>query len=231
MGWLKDQWEQIRGNFKYEVLRWIAFGGSVTVLGLVVGFWKKLAHHPASSLELVLIPLVGWLIMCAFALYTNRVKGSMKLLLTPSEGPGTHQILIVKNLGKRDTFSAFCEIIGHPNGVNDYRRGEFRCGWGDGSVPKKTIPSGETESILISSFSEVVRFDLSEMILWEVIEGKKNVRGSFRWNQHPDEQMPSFNMKIRFTSESSGKSQTCICSVGPYSIHGPLRMQMLERPA
>ena len=84
---------------------------------------------------------------------------------------------------------------------------------------------------MIGSYNEVVKFDLSEMILWEVVEGKKNVRGSFRWNQHPDEQLPSFNVKIRFTSENSDKSQTYTCSVGPYSFHGPLRMLMLEGPA
>jgi hypothetical protein len=231
MGWVKGQWEQVRGNFKYDVLKWLVFGGGVALLGLIAGYWQRLAHHPASSLELVLIPLGGFIAMAAFAFYVNRVRGEMNLLVTPSEGPGIQQILIVKNLGKKDTFSAFCEIIGHPNGVNDYRRGEFRCGWGDGSVPKKTIPSGETESILIGSLSEVVKFDLCEMILWEVVEGKKNVRGSFRWNRHPDERLPSFNIRIRFTSENSDKTQRYTCSVGPYTFHGPLRMLMLERTA
>jgi hypothetical protein len=169
--------------------------------------------------------------MSVFALYLNRIRGKMNLLLTPSEGPGTQQILVVKNLEKRDTFSVFCEIIGHPNGSNPFRKGEFRCGWGDGSIPRKTIPYGETKNILIATFSEVVKFDLSEMVLWEVVEGKSVVRGSFRWNQHPDEALPSFNIKIRITSENSGKSQTYTCSVGPYSFSGPLRMLMLQGPA
>src|SRR5579872_6785202 len=51
----------------------------------------------------ILIALAPWI--------AEWAKPRMKLLLTPSEGPSTQQMLTVRNLGKKDTFSAFCEII------------------------------------------------------------------------------------------------------------------------
>jgi hypothetical protein len=201
---------RLGGNFKYDLLRTLVFSsGSITVLGLLWGFGRRLAHHPASSLELVLIPLIGLLLLTAMSLFLSREE-KLNLIVVPSDGPAAHLLLVVRNMGRDATFSAFGRITGHPNGANAFRKTEFRLGWGDGTVARRVIHRGETERIFIASFIEVIPHDLSQMDVWQVVEDRQTEAASFRWNVVSGDPLPSFTLILRITAHGIRKQRVCV---------------------
>lgn len=230
MGLVKVFWTDIKGNFKYDILRTLVIGsGGVAFFGFIAGFWQKLAHHPASSLELLLIPVMGLVVMCAAAIYFAYDKTPrMRIEVSTTSGPSTSLCLSVTNRGKPTNFSAFCDIIGHSNGDNDFRRGEYRCGWDNGEKRRVFIQTNETDSIVIASFRDVIPFDFSELILWEVIADDSVPRESVRWQQHPNETLPGFDLRIRIVGENTKMSPTFSYTVKPFRFTGPLEMLPTE---
>ena len=203
--------------------------GGVALFGFIAGFWQKLAHHPASSLELLLIPVMGLVVMCAAAIYFAYDKTPrMRIEVSTTSGPSTSLCLSVTNRGKPTNFSAFCDIIGHSNGDNDFRRGEYRCGWDNGKKRRVFIQTNETDNIVIASFRDVIPFDFSELILWEVIADDSVPRESVRWQQHPNETLPGFDLRIRIVGENTMAPQTFFYTVKPFRFTGPLEMLPTE---
>jgi hypothetical protein len=224
--WFKSQWRDIKGNFKWAAI--VLIGGYLLTF-IASESSKKGLHHPASNfLILVAPPLTLLLILVIVGIVRGVFTHRLDIRALPSGGPNERLTLGIRNRGKQGTFSAFCEIIGHPNGVNDFPKGEFRCGWGDGTLERKMIPHGETESILIASFRDVTKYVLSEMTLWEVIEGRSLEKAWLRWHQGKEEILPSFNIQIRITCEGSKEEKKYTCGVGPASSVGPLKMLIEE---
>lgn len=227
MGWVNDQWEQIRGNFKYDVIKWFVFTGGVTVLGLIVGYWQKLAHHPASSLELVLIPLVGSIIMSTFALVVNKVT-PLNVELGSTSGPSPLLLLNVTNKGKEMLFTAYAEITGHPNGVNLPKTGKFRLEWRDNKTTAQTITHGATESLVIATFEGTYVTDMKEAIVWESVSGLRTKHSSFRWYTTKDEPLPAFTLKITIVGDKAEEPFVKDFTLRPQRCHGPLELIATE---
>jgi hypothetical protein len=224
-GWFKRQYNDIKGNAKWQAILWI--GGYVVTITALSSVQKWL-HHPATTLDIVLITAVPFLILLCITLIRATRRPCMNIQAHPTGGPSTSIFLNVTNFGEATTFSAFCGIVGHPNGVGDYRRGEFRCGWEDGSVDCKLIQRDETASVLIASFGEVVRNDLSELTLWEVVHGRGSVQWeSFRWNQDPREVLPGFDIRIKIVGEKTREPKVVDYTVRPVHFAGPLEMVLL----
>jgi hypothetical protein len=114
------------GNFGWAALGIAVFVISLADIPAKLAIWQGWFTSHTMVFRWIL-GVIGILIALAPWIADWR-KPRMELRLTPSEGPGTEQILIVRNLGKKDTFSAFCEIIGHPNGANDIGAGSLDVG-------------------------------------------------------------------------------------------------------
>jgi hypothetical protein len=227
MGWLKDQWEQVRGNFKYEVIRWLAFGGGVTVLGIVIGIARRLAHHPASTLELILIPTIGFLVMSAFALYVNKVT-LLNVELGATSGPSPFLLLNVTNKGKEMLFTAYGEITGHPNGVNPHRTGKFQLKWRESKTTAQMIPHGGMESLVIATFEETLVRDMKEAFVWEAVGGLHMKHSSFRWYGTKDELLPGFTLRITIVGDQTENALVKNFNLRPQNCHGPLELIPIE---
>lgn len=87
----------------------------------------------------------------------------------------------------------------------------------------KLLGRGEIENILVAEFIVVTRLDLNELALFENIGGKKEQKASFRWNEDPNESLPSYNCQLRLTADNAIEEKYTF-SVGPSSFRGPLRI-------
>lgn len=219
--WVRGQWEQVRGNAKWQVIMLIGCYvlGSISLLSA-----QKWMFQRATVLDTVLITAVPFLITAIILVVRSKRAPNMKIQVGNTSGPSTSIFLTITNLGVSTTFSAFCDIIGHPDGVNDFRRGEFRCGWDDGKSDRCLIRKDETESVVVASFSDVVPYKVSEMILWEVIAGDAIPRQSARWSQNPDENLPTFRLRMRIVAENTKSPKFLAFTVRPARFTGPLEV-------
>jgi len=174
----------------------------------------------------------GWsgissLIMAIVLIVKRDRSPHLKVSVTPTSGPTSSLCLTVKNLGKPSNISAFCEIIGHPNGVNDFRTGEFRIGW-EGAIQRKLLNKDESANLLLASFEELITLNQCELMTWQNVEGKPSIFNSARWNKIPKEKLPGFDLKIRIVGDNTKAARTFTCTVRPHSFIGPLEVVNLE---
>jgi hypothetical protein len=220
LDWFRRRWQALEGNVTYQIIALVC--AYIVTLGSAAAF-KRWAHGPVTNLGMMLWSLGPSLVLLSILFISKRRIKKLNLEISATGGPATKVSLLVKNLGDPVTLCAFCEITGHPNGSNPFPSGEFRLGWGDGTMATKLLGRGVTENILIAEFVVVTRFDLNELVLFENIGGKKKPKASFRWNEHPKESLPSYNCQLRLTADNAIEEKYTF-SVGPSSYPGPLRI-------
>jgi hypothetical protein len=223
--WLKRRLQAIEGN---AVWAFLAFLGAYLLTLLPIAAIKNWAHRPVSNLGMLLWSLLPVCIVLIVILIRSRTKPKMKIQVHPTGGRGSSIFLTVTNLGKATTFSAFCSIVGHPNGANDFRRGEFRCGWEDGRVDRILIQKGEAANLLIAKFHDAGMPSLLRLTLWEVINGDSVPTESSSWNQLPSEALPGFEIKVRIVGEKTREPKVFDYTVRPSRYTGPLEMVQSE---
>jgi hypothetical protein len=219
--WLKRRLRAVEGNAVWTLL--VLLGVYLLTL-LPMAAIKNLAHKPVSNLGMLLWSLLPVCIVLIVILIRSRTNPKMKIKVHPSGGRGASIFLSVTNSGKSTTFSAFCSIVGHPNGAKDYRRGEFRCGWEDGRVDHMLIQNGETANVLIAKFHDVGTHSMLRLTLWEIINGDSVPTESSSWNQDPHEVLPGFEIRIRIVGEKTKEPEVFDYTVRPARYTGPLEM-------
>lgn len=222
---LSDAW-----GITQALLSWKG-GTSVVAVALIVSVSAYLDKY--SRTQIIVLGLITFavaltifnLLALLAPVVSDKLRPRLNLEIQPTSGASDSLSLNITNLGRSTALlSAFCEITGHSNGVNDYPRGEYRCGWENGITETRQIRTGETASLLIATVQDVRRFELSEMILWRVVAGEKVKWASCRWYQHPDERLPEFDLKIRLVGDKSRGLEPLRYRLKPYCSHGPLEM-------
>jgi hypothetical protein len=227
MDWLKEQIRDIKGNAKWDAVKWV--GGIIKdcwipMLTTIAAVCLWFTHLSVPTKILVLTPILAWLVQTvAWLVRVASLSPSVNIRVHPTSGPATTIFLKVTNLDKSTTFSAFGEIVGHPNGVNDFRRGEFQFGWDDGKLERRLIHRDETASVVIASFEEVGKY-LNELKVWEVVGPECVPWESFRWNVYPQEILPAFEMRVRIVGENTHSPKTFSFTVRPKEFMGPLEL-------
>jgi hypothetical protein len=221
----KSFWEQVRGNFKYDIARYLVLGGGASLFTLLVVFARKLAHRPPNALEWWLVPVVGVVAMVVLAFFLSRNQRLMKVSLQATSGPNHQVLLNVHNLGMDGRFTAFGEITGHPNGVNDYKKGQFRLNWRNHHTNSKKINRHDMEQIIIGTFEKSDHIEsLKEAIVWETVENRREKHSSFRWHSNKDELLPSFNLRVTIVAEGTREPLSKDFKFGLCSHNGPLEL-------
>jgi hypothetical protein len=224
--WFKRRLQAIEGNIVYTLLA--ALGVYLLTL-LPFATVKLWLSKPVSNLSMVLWSLLPAAFFFAVLLVSRIRNPAIHFQVCPTSGPSQSISLIVKNLGRTTTFSAFCEIVDHPNGSNDYRKGEFRCGWGDGSAEQRLLPKDETSTILIAAFSRPAHMDdILQADLLEVLGQNAKRWDTFRWQEYPDGRLPAFILRIRLVAERTRKPKVLLYTLKPCGYLGPLEMVVHE---
>jgi hypothetical protein len=218
--WFKRRLHALEGNVVYAA---IAALGVYLLTLLPAKLIIEWLHRPITNLGMLLWPLLPVGILAAFMFIHKYATPQMNIRVHPTSGPSTTVFLKLTNSGRDSTFSAFGEIVGHPNGVNDFRRGEFQFGWDDGILARRLIHRNETASIVIASFDLVDKY-LSELKVWEVSGPACVPWESFRWNVDPKETLPAFELRIRIVAEKTQSPKTFNFTVKPKAYMGPLEL-------
>lgn len=201
------------------------------LVSLIVSIGASIKHYDWPVIVVLgLLTFIAVMVVFLFIWPALREHFSrdLDILIRPTSGPSPTISLIVTNTGKSVSIAAFCRIVANPNGVNPYRHGEYRCGWGDGTEDRKIIGRGESANLLIAAYVETGQPYLSEMQLLEAVGGKSVRWDSCRWNQFPNEQLPAYDLKIRFVGEETKEREPYLCTLKPDRYTGPLKIVKTE---
>jgi hypothetical protein len=155
MGLLKDLWEQVRGNFKYDILRFGAFWVVTTVgagmIATFLGVASRWAHRPATNLDLFLI--FGTVLLVSLCLgWVSRSKRPL-VVLTAHGNASSELILSVRNNGAVDIFCAEAQLI-HRNIHDNFKKMPFSLLWKESDKKGLLIPKGRSADLRIATYHD-----------------------------------------------------------------------------
>jgi len=149
--------------------------------------------------------------------------------VTATTGFNPQQFLVITNYGGETTFTAECQIQAF-NAQSHFPTGKFHLGWGDGNKRSVRIAKHSSERLLIASFNDEIPLVLSEMTIWQVVEGDSRGQHWARWNQEGDDLLPSYLLNILVIAEGAERPWTSNFVLKPQSNLGPLTMECLGVP-
>jgi hypothetical protein len=197
----------------------------VTTLA-AISFW--FSHLSIPSRLLIMVPLTGWFIQGVVGLIKRaRLRSRINITFTTDDGFSHQQCITITNHGDERLFTAECQIESS-NRPDNYPKGMFRLGWGDGTQPNATIPRYASERILIANFHDVtVAHSLLEMSIWKVVGGVSMVQWWARWEVKKDT-LPYFKLRVAIIAHGTREPWVRLFILTPKAPLGPLSLTTTE---
>jgi hypothetical protein len=230
-GWVKTQWSDIKGNAKWDALKWTVsvirdwWVPLLTTLA-AISFW--FSHLAVPSRLFIMVPLTCWFVQGIVRIVSMaRAHSQMNITFTADDGFSHQQCITVTNHGDERSFTAECRIESS-NRPNNYPRGLFKLGWGDGTQLNAMIPRYASERILIANFRDVTAsHSLLEMSILKVISGESQVQWWARWQVERDI-LPYFKLRVAVIAHGAKEPWVRHFLLTPKSPLGPLSLTTVE---
>jgi hypothetical protein len=239
MGWFRNQWEQVRGNFKYEVGRSFAvwflakFGVSmIATLTALIAF--VLGHREIAVLTA--IPAGFW--VAQSIVVWHRTK-TLKLKLVPHGENSPDLYLEVVNLSNTAQISAEIRVVkkSYGEGVKRYPyvgiwSGPIFAmeGWNQmmpvrdhGERTKISISKGKSHLLRIGAMNQDDNYNQSTLDLVGIEE-----KLMWDFEPTPNSHLPFFVLNVKIFGEGFTNTISKDYKVGPKTFRGPT--EMMEFP-
>lgn len=225
--WVQETWADVRGNWKYEALRSGALLMLIPMYHFVVSWIGPTAPSERVIGASVAFAFVFFVLSSLIETLKKRV---LNLSVSATGGPSEQLFLNVRNEGETVTLSSFCEILGSYNDPNAIRKGEFQCGWSDGSAPKVTLEKGESSGILIATFQQHSYKGEDPDIMHEaqiMSLGAKRWDSFHWWWTDKMDKLPCFTIKVRVVGKNAKSPREYLFTLRPVKPYGPLELVTL----
>jgi len=233
--WFADLWTDVKGNVKYAVLYWLLIGGGFSsVLAVVYGLWKTLAHRPATTLDLFIAPILPLTVtgVCGLLLAIRERKPTLNIEFSQHSDNDESAYLEVKNQGETINISARVEIVGLSTG-RGFKTRPFEGQWKNENTSvdfynqqpefvagEVQIEPNKSRLLGIASIASMVGMPIQEMAIVGI-----NDEG-IGWESNPkqSQELPYFIVRVTLVAKGYPKTKEVTYRVGPKTSHGPFQM-------
>jgi|GEM_PF-5042898 len=238
MGKLREQWEQIRGNFKYEVVRtfvlWFfkIFGVSMIATFASAGAFIMGHREPAT---LIAIPSVFWIAQSVILYLKPKTipPKSLEVVLSTHGDNSSDVYLEVKNHSEATTFSAQLRIISrnYGDGVKTFSYdGKWSHRYSIESWNEYSTEEDHGESISVS-IAKGKSYRLRIATILEKEHGLctlalVGIEEKLVWDFEPKHTsyLPFFVIGVSIFGEGFSEPVTGMYKLGPAHAYGPMQM-------
>lgn len=224
--WIERRAQAIEGNAVWSLLTAVLF--YVVALGPVVAF-KDWLHKPVTNLGMAIWALAPVFILLCAAVIHRYAKAKLEVEVVPASVGSPNQYLVIRNLGRTNTFRAECQIVGGRHLGGAFRTDRFHLGWDDGQIRTLLLPHESTGKLLVSQYLGVPRVEsLSIMRLMECVSNKSVPHDEARWTQEPNELLPAFVLQVFIFADKVAKPIVNKYQLRPEKYYGPLLLKEVE---
>ena len=233
MGRIKNQWKQIRGNFKYEVVRtfaiWFFTKFGVSVIATLTAITSFILGHREMAL-LVGVPAAYWVLQ---VILTWVLPKKLNLKFVPHGDNSPLLCLEIQNKGDAAEITAIMRVVSRSYGglvdtrpyVGRWTLLSYKKKWDDyrpdPTASEVAIPPGNHRILEIAR--QAPENGSGNDISAAYLVGSDEF---LRWEFEPklDSKLPTFRLHIEFRGEGISKSVCKLYDVGPVKACGPLGM-------
>jgi hypothetical protein len=233
MGRFRNQWEQVRGNFKYEILRtsvfWFVSKFGASVIATLTAVTSFILGHREMAL-LIGVPAAYWVLQ---GIITWILPKKLNLRFVPHGDNSPNVCLEVFNDNAMTKISARIRVLSrsYGQGVKQYGYDGVWVGPDFSLNNRKHLPTqghntsvkvakGKSENLLIATIRERLHGQLTldlmgieEKLMWD-FESKSD-----------SPPLPHFVLQIEFFGEGVDKPVPKIYRLGPKHSYGPVGME------
>jgi hypothetical protein len=223
--WIARQYNDIKGNFKYDAIKTVIIGVlglvSAGVIAALMTATSKWLHRPTSNVDLLIV--VAVLLLASLLIALTLLPRRPAVSLTPHGTSSTDLVLSVVNHATEDIFFAEAQLIAR-NIHSNFKQMPFDLSWQGNSEKAVSIQRNKSRNLLIAGhkslednpqLSSMYFYGLDEYGVWEVSD--------------KEAQLPSYVMRISIFSRHSRNPHISYFRVSPDTFRGPLKMVECQR--